>query len=389
MRATLAILAVLILAGMAYLTLGSDDAGIAPPSNDEQTDAEADRPNVKAAAAERDRFVSAQPEVSDAVEVTQPDSTLVPTTDPEQQTTVVVSVRDITTKTPIAPFRWSFRQTAPRTGANVARGEATEAVVNLALPAGVTGDLMIEADSMQPFTKQALSVPATGSPPTHVEAFLTPVAGAEGITLLVKTLDRQPVANVRVDAFTITDATRDIAWQLGQPLWARRTAAADGRYQLPPLPPGEYGILLIATDSDGLVLPLAPFRRTFVLSGSSGFLEDIPLEPACALQVELLEGSGQPFDPLVHGNVTISLNPIGQTGLQRKWTAWQKPGPDGKATATVSEANKVPGTGVIWVDEPVTPGTYLLEVVVNGDPRVSQTLVLRNNERQVEQVYVR
>jgi hypothetical protein len=384
MRAILAVLALLISSGAAYWVLQGDGSGVAPPSNDLETEDE-------------QRIDNADPALADRVQVpNQPkaDSQPAPKQEPESQpetpvpasseTTVVVTVRDVVTRQPIEAFRWRFVQ--PLT---MERGESTSSVAELALPRRAIGDLLVEADGMQPYTKKRCAIPAENEPKLLLDVFMTPSATAAGIKLLVKRLDNQPVTNVRVDAFELNASNRDTAWQLGQPLWARRTAAEDGVYELPPLPPGEYGILLVATSKEGVLLPLMPFRRTFALNGSNGFLEDVPLEEACALQLQLLETNSQPFDPKVHGNVTISLNPVGQTGLQRKWTTTTKPNAAGKVLGTVSEANRVPGLGPIWLDEPIAPGSYLLEIFINGDPRVSRTLLLRQNERQQETIYVR
>jgi hypothetical protein len=384
MRAILAVFALLILSGAAYWALQSDGPAIAPPSNSPDGTNELRHANADPAQAERDQ-VLAPPKP----ELTPPPSNDTQTQQneavaPAPQATVVLTVRDVVTRQPIETFRWRFVQ--PRA---LARGESTSSVAELVLPRRAIGDLMVEADGMQPFTKKRLVLPAENEPTLLVDVFLTPSATAAGIKLIVKRLDNQPVAHVRVDAFEINAGTRDTAWQLGQPLWARRTAAEDGIYELPPLPPGEYGILLVATSSEGTLLPLQPFRRTFVLNGSNGFLEDVPLEEACALQLQLLKSNRQPFDPKIHGNVTVSLNPVGETGLQRKWTTARQPDASGKVTGTISEANRVPGPGLIWLDEPIAPGAYLLEIFIDGDARVSQTLLLRSNERQLETIYVR
>ncbi|MGK0156540.1 MAG: hypothetical protein ACI9SE_003509 [Neolewinella sp.] len=393
MRAILAVFAILILSGAAYWALQDDGAGVAPPSNDEENEAQQPRGKAGPAHADRAQVVMQPPAKANA----SPSNGTPNNQSPSQAEisvvaipfpTVALTVRDIVTRQAIETFRWRFVQ--PR---SMQRGESTSSVVELALPRRAIGDLLVEAEGMQPFTKKQFAIPAENEPKLLLEVFLTPVATAAGITLLVKRLDNQPVADVRVDAFEIDAAKRDTAWQLGQPLWSRRTAAEDGIYQLPPLPPGEYGILLVATSPEGELLPLLPFRRTFVLNGSNGFLEDVPLEEACALQLQLLEINRQPFNPKDHGNVTISLNQPGQTGLQRKWTTNATPNATGqvttKITGTISEANRVPGPGLIWLDEPIAPGRYLLEIFINGDPRVSQTLLLRHNERQLETIYVR
>jgi hypothetical protein len=393
MRAALAILILCLVAAGAYFAFGVGNDTVAPTTNEDPDAEESHATDVDTATAERDRFQTATPEPADGKPQEQTPDEPAATDAPQQDAPVVVTVRDIVSHAAIPSFRWTFRQAGTKVrGAieqPVMRGEASDSMAELALPRSVQGDLLIEANGMQPFTQKALVTPAAGEPSRQLDVFLTPAVTAAGITLMVRTLDQQPVQNVRVDAFQIRAEQRETAWQLGQPMWARRTAAEDGRYELPPLPAGEYGILLVATDAEGQLLPLQTYRHTFLLTGSNGFLEDVQLEPGCALQLELFEGSGQPFDPSVHGNVSISLNPSGQTGQQRKWTANKTVGADGEAAGTVSEADRVPGKGIIWLDEPVAPGAYVLEIVVNGDPRVSQMLQLRANERQLEPITVR
>ena len=384
MRALLAVFAVILLGGAAYWALLDNGSDVAPPSNDSELDGDGQNGNVDHERVDRDQVIEepdtlAPPPPAEDPE-TQPD-----TPDPDApDATVTLAVFDVVPRKPIDAFRWRFVQQSSQQ-----RGESTDSVAELALPRRAVGDLLIEAAGMQAFTKKQITIPAENAPNLLLDVFLTPATTAAGITLMAKNLDNQPIPNVRVDAFQINDQNRETAWQLGQPLWARSTAAEDGVYALPTLPPGEYGILLVATSATGELLPLAPFRRIFVLNGSNGFLEDVPLEEACALRLELLETNGQPFDPKVHGNVTISLNPIGQTGLQRKWTTNRKPNASGEVTGTVSAANVVPGPGLIWLDEPTAAGSYLLEIFINGDPRVNQTLLLRGNEVQTEQIYVR
>ena len=225
MRAILAVFALLILSGAAYWALQSDGPAIAPPSNSPDGTKELRHANADPAQAERDQ-VLAPPKP----ELTPPPSNDTQTQQneavaPAPQATVVLTVRDVVTRQPIETFRWRFVQ--PRA---LARGESTSSVAELVLPRRAIGDLMVEADGMQPFTKKQLVLPAENEPTLLVDVFLTPSATAAGIKLIVKRLDNQPVAHVRVDAFEINAGTRDTAWQLGQPLWARRTAAEDGIY---------------------------------------------------------------------------------------------------------------------------------------------------------------
>ena len=118
------------------------------------------------------------------------------------------------------------------------------------------------------------------------------------------------------------------------------------------------------------------------MTGSNGFVEHVALEEACALRLDLLEPNGAPFDPAVHGNVTITLNRAGELAVQRKWSAQDADG------HFVTALDHVPAAGTCWPSEPVAPGTYLLEVFVNGDPRVHRTLVLGPTV-QTERITVR
>lgn len=379
MRALIAVVALVVLGGAAFWWMQQDTPVQAPPSGAEQGEAprgENALPDAVQADSERET-VSRPPQP--APEPAQPE-TGEPATDEPESVPVrpsIVEVHDATSNALLPAFRWRFLH-----GNATVRGESDAGVGELALPPGVTGDLLIEADGMQPAARKAVTVPTEAEPQLRLQVYLTPTATAQGITLLVHDVGRQPVQNVRVDAFELNAQNRDGAWHLGKALWARRTAATDGRYQLPPLPPGEYGIRLLATDAQGQLLPSSPFRRAFTLTGSNGFLEDVTLEPACALRLELLEPNSAAFDPKVHGNVTITLHAAGERGIQRKWTAARRDG-----TGTISEADHVPAPSPIWLAEPVPLGTYTLEIFINGDPRVHQSLILRA-EQQVERVTV-
>jgi len=374
MRAVLPILAAVILAVLAYTFL-TKEPQVAPPGEDPRQTQPAQPSAPQPAAAERQNVTP-----TTAAEDDQPAAPQAPAAEqpvpPPADLTLVLNVRDVVTRAPIEAFRWRFVQRG-----DILRGESAAGVAELALPRSRIGDLLIEADGMQPFAKKALQTPGVNQPTTHLDVFLTPAPSGQGITLMVKDLDRRPIQNVRVDAFKL-NTNQDIGWDLGQPLWARRADAADGTYQLPPLAPGDYGILLVATDADGNLLPLAPYRQTFTLTGSNGFLEDVPLEPACALRLDLLDANGAPFDPKVHGTTSIRLNQTGQTGIQRKWTA------KAEANGTVSQADVAAGPAPIWLDQPVAPGSYLLEIAVNNAPRISQVLLLRP-EQQTETIYIR
>jgi len=379
MRALIAVVALLVLGAATYWWLQQDTAVQAPPSELEQQHGDPRDPSVPdVASADAQRQSATPPPDANAQPAPpQPNEPQPDEPTPTPQRPSIVEVRNATDNQLLPTFRWRFSH-----GQHTERGESETGIGELDLPPGTTGDLLVEADGMQPATKKALYVPTDAEPQLRLQLYLTPTARSQGITLLVHDVDRRPVANVRVDAFELNAQNRDGAWHLGKPMWARRTAAANGRYELPPLPPGEYGIQLLATDAEGALLPTSTFRRAFTLTGSNGFLEDVTLEPACALRLELLEPNGNAFDPKPHGNVTITLNAPGEHGIQRKWTAAH---PNG--TGTITEADHVPAPSPIWLAAPIPPGTYTLEIFINGAPRVHQSLILRA-EQQTERVTV-
>ncbi len=389
MRATIAVCLAAALLLAAYLSLSTSGSIDAPPPY-EESPAPPRNSGIETqpvAQAETERKASSKPAEAEG-KSPRPTLSPTPTTAPveapvEPPTTIRIVVRDIVTQAAVDSFRWRFQQASM-----ALRGESSSSTLALSLPNLAVGNLLIEADGMQPFTQKELRIPAAGAPAETLNVYLTPVATAAGITLMVKTLDNQPVVDVRVDAYELSALKRKENWQLGRPIWARRTTSTDGIYALPPLPPGEYGILLVATSSQGDLLPVAPFRHVFDLNGSNGFLEDVSLAPACALRLELSNSSGQPFDPKLHGEVAIRLNPVGEAGIKRKWTASEESGNPTAALRTVSEADRVPGKGLIWLDEPVAPGTYLLEIFIDGNQRVHQQLQLRQGEQQIERVTI-
>jgi hypothetical protein len=378
MRAIFATIAILLI-GAAYWAMQSEGNTIAPPAPQNVTapNKQASPPNAATSMREavNPRQKQVKPATNTAPPVAPPPS--LPIED-APQATAIVHVSNVVTRKPVKGFRWKFFQRG-----KILQDEVDSNSASLPIPRGAIGKLLIEADGMQPYTKDPLMVPKIASTPLEIFAFLTPVATATGVTLMARDIDGQPITNVRVDAFTLNTENHNEAWQVGQPLWARQAASDDGKYELPPLPPGEYGILLVATDKEGNLRPLTAHRQTVLLTGSNGYLEDVTLEPACALQLKVLDGNSQPFDPSTHARASIKLNQTGATNTQRKWTLAT---PEGK---TVSEANAMPGKGTIWIDEPVPAGNYNLEIVIDGVTRAQQFLQLRANETQVETIYVR
>ena len=286
-------------------------------------------------------------------------------------------VRSAATKQPVPVLRWRVRQA----GQKAELGTATDGRADLALPPGTTVELLVESDGYSPFTAKNLAIPATNAPPLDLEIFLEAAAVATGITLHVHDTGLQPVQNVRVEAYPLRPENRDLAWHvLEKALWVRRTQNAEGTYVLPELAAGEYGIRVLATDAEGELLPLLPFARIYLLTGSNGFVEDVTLEPGCVPLLDLQDPSGQPIDPQ-KGAVTLGLRQPGGPMIARHWL--QK-----RDTGTVRALDALPGTGVVWPGEAVAPGTWQFEVQIDGQPALQQQLFLRAGERQAERVIV-
>jgi hypothetical protein len=230
-------------------------------------------------------------------------------------------------------------------------------------------------------------VPAPPAAAATIDVFLTPTATATGITLSVKDTALQPIAHVRVDAFALEDGAGSSAnaWHVGPALWQRRADDSEGRYVLPPLSPGSYGIRLTATDEQGELLPLLPFRHTYELTGSNGFVEDVVLEPACLPLLQLVALDGTAIEPDRLGDVRVSLRTLGAPDVSRKWLV--RPGDD-PARAPIAAIDRLPGAGTTWPAEAVPAGTYTFEVHVDGQLRFSQPLALPSGQRHRERIVV-
>lgn len=293
----------------------------------------------------------------------------------ETAANVLLHVRRIADHGDVAAFTWRFRSDDA-----VVRGDGDQARTGLHLPPGDTGELLVEAPGFAPFLTDVV-VPAAAGPPLAVDAFLGATARATGITLLVHDTALQPIGTVRVDAFPLlAEGSRD-AWHLGASLWARRTEAADGRYELPELAPGDYGIRVLAVDAAGEPLPLLPYLHTFTLTGSSGYLEDVVLEPGSVPEFELVDANGAPLDPAQTGSVGLRLYPAGGAAVPRLWTVRSE-------ARTTAALDMLPASGVVSTAQPVAPGTYTFEVSIAGQQRVQQFVTLRAGERQRERIVV-
>jgi hypothetical protein len=295
-----------------------------------------------------------------------------PVTDRSQ---VELTVRDLQSLAAVRAFRWRFRSAGPEQ-----RGEGKDGRATLDLPNAARGELLVEAAGYSPVVKPQIATVADGI--TSIDVLLTPTVPAAGITLFVHDTALTPIANVRVDAFVLTAESRETAWHHGKALWERRTGAPDGRYTLPPLSAGEYGIRVAATDADGNLEPMLPYSRTFVLTGDNGYVEDVTLEPGCLPSFELVDGAGALLDPQQAGGiVALQLRLPGGPDVPRAWVV-----ASGQASAKAIDA--LPGVGPVRPAEALAAGLYTLEISIAGNLRLQQSVTLRVGERQRERFVV-
>ena len=379
-----AVLIVLVAAGALAWTWSKSADSIAPPAASAPRDAApvvtatpppavTAREAAPAETGQEDAEIAGS-DKSPAVAPDEPEIPRTAETDASTQQATAIVVRSAASNLPLNTFRWSF-VAGERKLSGTVEGDGAE----LPLPAGVTGDLLVEADGMQP--ERLADVTATTQPeaPLRLEVYLRPTRRAEGVTLLVHDTFRRPVADIRVDAFALSAERADKAWHLGTPMWSRTATSSDGRYELPPLAPGSYGVQVCAVDERGRPAPLAAFRGTYDLTGTNGFLEDVVLAPACALRLDLRDASGAAVDPAARGSVNIHLREPSDDGVSRRWTSANPGG------GTVSDVDRLPGPSPAWVAAPVAPGSYTLEITVDGRLAVRQPLQLDGGIR-VERV---
>ncbi|MEZ6038650.1 MAG: hypothetical protein R3F29_14300 [Planctomycetota bacterium] len=379
MRVAIAVLLLVLCAGAAYLLFsGADEIAPPPVGAGEPTSSQrvAPAPERGGDAQRSDGSPPTAPVTTPAEPEPAPPEPAAPVAPPTAN--VVVTVRAANDQRAIAPFRWRFT----RADAPPLFGESPSERTELLLPPGTTGELRVEAADHQPFADATFVVPDTGAAPRQLEVFLDGTIAATGITLRMRDAASQPVQHVRVDAWRIEPGQRETAWQLGPALWARRADAADGNYPLPTLEPGEYGVRVLATDEQGELLPLLPYRRAFTVTGSNGFVEDVFLEPACALRVDFSTGGGEVLDPVAHGAVTIGLQLAGAPQQPRLWSARDAAG------KLHSAVDALPQPGTAWLAEPLPAGNYVLEVFVAGDPRLRRPLTLVAGQVQRERIVV-
>lgn len=357
--------AVLVLAALlGWLLLPSGDDPTPPPSAPNRQEAGAPAPAEPATGSR----VDATPRNDPAPEVPVEPPPPPPPNPTEEPTNVLVRVHDVGSNAPAGSFRWRLRL-----GGEVRSGDGADGSVALYVPPGTTGDLLVEAPERQPVQRQGLLGPGPDEQALTVDVTLVPAVTAAGITLHVHDLAQQPIRHVRVDAFRLSDQNRDTAWHLEPAVWARRANSDDGKYDVPPLPPGEYGLRLVALAEDGSLAPLLPYMRTFVLRGDNGFVEDVPLEPGAVLVLDVTDGYGAPYDPVKFGTATLGLRLVGGPVVQRKWFCR-----DGEHET--SAIDQLPGVGIAHAAQALQAGSYELEVFCNGEPRVRTRIELPAGE---------
>lgn len=375
MRTAILLLIALVAIGgvFAWLSLGDDRSptgGLDRTAADRERSGRTDTTPVEREAAPATRPTAA----NDAPPTTTPSPTArgeSPQSVAPPAANVLLRCVDRTTQAPIAAFRWRLRLTD-----GLARGDGRAGTAELTVAPDARGELLVEASGYQPATLPTFA--ATDGPECRVE--LIPVVTAAGITLLVHDVALAPQPHVLVAAYSLAAANGE-PWPLSQPLWSRRASAADGRYVLPTLPPGEYGIRLQAIDGDGKPLPLLPYEQTFALRGDNGFVEDVTLEPGCLLELAFAGPGGLPYDAARDGELVVQLHLPNAPPRPRLWLATRDGQPIAARDAAVS-------SGALRLDGAVPAGRYVLSIARGDQPAMQHTLDLRSGERQVEQIVV-
>ncbi|MBM3963118.1 MAG: hypothetical protein FJ306_14650 [Planctomycetes bacterium] len=373
MRASLVVFALVLVVALGFW-LGGAPAPVTPPDAGGGATAPAPMPTpAPAQGGNRTEVDAPAPPLATAPPPVAP----APPTPPANaaEPNVLLTVRDMVSRQPLAAFRWRFQNSR-----GTWKGDGADGKAALALEASAVGTLLVEADGLQPLTKDGVIVPTPPAAALTLDLFLAPQGEATGITLMVHDLGLQPLARVRVDAFQLADP-QAADWHLGPSLWARMAENKDGRYALPPLEPASYGLQVVAVDGNGEPLPLLPYRRVFEVTGSNGFVDDVPLEPGALLGLEIVDSAGQGFDPAKHGTTRLSLHFAGAPHVARKWVARQ-------GTAAATAVDVLPGIGRAELATGAPPGPYELEVTVQGALRTKQPLFLRPGIKNEERIVV-
>src|SRR5436190_7437148 len=142
----LVLIAIALLAGIAWwLASGGGDA--APPPHGGPAANGSQQPH-EPAAIERSPAVPDEPAPPPVHRPDPPHDGTATEQPPQPPATLIANVRDLTTRAPVASFRWRFRNSLVTASGDGANGRA-----ELPLPASAFGELLIEADGYTPFTK--------------------------------------------------------------------------------------------------------------------------------------------------------------------------------------------------------------------------------------------
>jgi hypothetical protein len=245
-----------------------------------------------------------------------------------------------------------------------------------------TVELLVEAERYEPFPIAAATLAAADAPPTRVEAFLLASAAHTGIVLTLRTLAQEPLGHMQFSVHPLTDPADDTPFELRPALWTRKSQQANGRYALPDLPTGRYGLRAIALDEQGQPLPLLPHRGEYTLTGSNGYDEEVTLEPGCLLRLEMVDAQGALVDPAT-APLTLSLRLPGGPEQPRAFLGRSA---DGKL---LRARDALPAAGPTWLEAALPAGQWQLEWQRGEQAPQSQLLVLRAGETMTERCVVR
>ena len=372
MRAAVVTLLLLVLALGVWLWRGSS---VTPSLPEDTATAPGEAPAATApAASER---LEATPTAAPEPQIAPVTS---PANDPQPGTPVTADpfqllVVDALTRQAVPEFRAMLR--LPGGGMEL---RSRTGSIDVDLPAGTRAELLVEARGYEPWHLADFVAPRAEGQKAVVTVALNRAAVAAGITLHVHDTALQPIATARVEAFALDAAGHDTDWWNGKPLWSRRAAATDGRYTLPTLAPGDYGIRVLAVDDKGVVLPFLPYKHVFTLTGSNGFVEDVPLEAGCIPEFEIVDSLGKLLVPGTP-SIGLSLRLPGGPEVSRQWLVAQQ-------GELFRGLDLLPGVGPAWPEVPVAAGSWQIEVRREGLQPHVETVSLRSGERQRVRILV-
>ena len=267
---------------------------------------------------------------------------------------VLLRAGDLAHKSPLPRFRWTF---AAATGAAL-RGQGSDGVAELHLPAASAGHLLVEADGMLAHDR-TITVPAALAPALQLDVYLEQKPVATGVSLVARDPQGAPVTRLRIDLWQLpADAapTADTADPAGEPLWKRGADAADGVFTLPSLASGNYALRAQPVDRDDVALPLQPWRTRFAFAGN----EALPFEVAFAAGVVLrIDGDGNGNGEEQLCDVTVA------TAAGQQPVAWRSRAATGRSVVG-ADVVVLPGAASTLLALP--PGDYRVELQCAGKP---------------------